>query len=48
MSDQNNDVDLDVEIPLGLPFVGGSDDPTELIGIESDGSQSGESGDPGV
>jgi hypothetical protein len=40
----------DVEIPVGIPFVGGSDDPSELIGASppEDGEDSVESGDPGV
>jgi hypothetical protein len=44
---QNN---ADVDIPLGIPFVGGSDDPSELVGAAKDGenSESSESGDPGV
>jgi hypothetical protein len=46
LSDHNNDV----EIPIGIPFVGGSDDPAELIGSSSsgDGEESAESGDPGI
>jgi hypothetical protein len=37
-------------IPIGVPFMGGSDDPSEIIGAESaDGSvPSDEDADPGV
>lgn len=46
MSDSN-----DVNLPIGVPFIGGSDDPFDLVGI-SDGKEYGETseegGDPGV
>jgi hypothetical protein len=37
-------------IPIGLPFVGGSDDPTSLIGLEPEegGAESTENVDPGI
>jgi hypothetical protein len=37
MADEHNDVLL----PLGVPFIGGSDDPSEIVGCES--SEGGES-----
>jgi hypothetical protein len=38
-----------VDIPLGIPFVGGSDDPSELVGVDQENnSESQESGDPGL
>jgi hypothetical protein len=40
------------DIPIGVPFAGGSDDPSELVGINAeemgDGTKSEEGGDPGV
>jgi hypothetical protein len=39
-------------IPIGVPFVGGSDDPSDLVGLfdddEEDGEESEEGGDPGI
>jgi hypothetical protein len=47
MSDQSTNTD--VNIPLGIPFVGGSDDPSDLIGTdEENNDESQENGDPGV
>jgi hypothetical protein len=48
MSDSSNAPD----IPIGVPFVGGSDDPSECVGIKEeemdDEVKSGEGGDPGL
>lgn len=38
-------------IPIGFPFVGGSDDPSELVGLnddDEDREESEEGGDPGI
>jgi hypothetical protein len=42
--------DEEVYIPIGLPFVGGSDDPSDYIGLDiKDGDDKGEEkSDPGV
>jgi hypothetical protein len=48
MSDENSKPD----IPIGLPFVGGSDDPSDLVGLSDDelpeGAKAEEGGDPGL
>jgi hypothetical protein len=40
------------DIPIGVPFVGGSDDPSDLVGINEDEmdeeAKSEEGGDPGL
>jgi hypothetical protein len=38
----------EVNIPFGVPFIGGSDDPTEIVGIPCDDEMSEEDVDPGI